>query len=143
MITFLIGLSVLSFVALFAGAGGLLLSSRQTSWRHGEEVGTEMIAEQMDRDDEGAVAQRAAFRGKAVAVRTETSVGLGDVKKQIKAGQWRAALPGLLVLAGFIGLLFFGSLALFVAMEDKLVGGLIALVGIFAALRIAIAMARA
>jgi hypothetical protein len=142
MIAALTGLSILSLVVLSAGAGWMLLSSGQTSWRQGEEVGGEMIAEQMDRDNEGSIAQWTAFKGRAVEVRSESSVSLGDVKQQIRLGQWRVALPAIMAIAGLIGLLFFGSLAAFSAIDNKLVGGLIALTGIYAVVRIAIAMVR-
>jgi hypothetical protein len=143
MLGLLIGLTIVSFLVLASGAGLMLTGSGRTTRRQGQEVGREMIAEQMERQDETSLAQASAFRGKAVEVSTEASVGLGDVKRQLSQGQWRQALPALLAIGGLIGLLTFGALAIFVAIDDKLVGGLILAVVLFTVLRMAIAMARA
>jgi hypothetical protein len=48
-----------------------------------------------------------------------------------------------LAIVGLLGLLLFGSLTLFVALDDKLVGGLIAVVGVFTTLRVTIGLIRA
>jgi hypothetical protein len=42
----------------------------------------------------------------------ELPAGLGGLKAVIRAGDWRRALPSLLVLGGILGIMLFGSLAL-------------------------------
>jgi hypothetical protein len=144
LILFLI-LTGLSLVALVAGTALMLVRQGETRRRSGQEVGAEIMAEGMvDDDEEGAVVgQRTAFKGKAITVEREASISLADVKQQIGAGQWRQNLPALLVVGGFAGLLLFGALAVWLAIDNKLVGGLIAIVAVYALVRMVLSFARA
>ena len=143
MLWLLIGLSAFCLLLLLIGFVWMLLRSGQTTYRQGEDVGREMVAGRMEEDDETTILQHTAFKGKAKSRKTEASTSFGDLKGQIKSGRWSQALPVLLVISGLLGLVVFGSLALLVAMEDKLVGGLIALVAIFTSLRVLVSLIRA
>lgn len=143
MLAFFVVLFILSILALAAGFVWVLVNKGETSQRSGEDVGAEMISERLEDDEEWSLADKTAFRGQAEVVEREASISFKDIKKQVKSGNWQEALPLLLAVGGFLGLLVFGSLALFFAIEDKLVGGLIAIVAIFTAARILIQMARA
>lgn len=143
LILFLI-LTGLSLVALVAGTAWTLLQQGETRRRSGPDAGAEILADSMDDDEEGIViGQGTAFKGKAVQVEREASISLADVKQQIRAGQWRESLPVLLVVGGFVGLLLFGALAAWLAIDNKLVGGVIALVAISALVRMVAALVRA
>jgi hypothetical protein len=143
MLWLLVGLSAFSFLLLLIGFVWVLIQSGNTTKRSGQEVGREIMAEQMEEDDETVLIQETAFRGQATSVKTEASLSFGEIKCQAKSGQWSEVLPVLLAIVGLLGLLLFGSLALFVALDDKLVGGLIAAVGVFATLRVVIGLIRA
>ena len=143
MIGLLIGISVFCLLLLLTGFIWMLLRSGRTTYRQGEAVGQEMVAGRMEEDDETTLLQHTAFKGKAAVKKTEASTSFGDLKDHIRSGRWSLALPALLTLVGLLGLLVFGSLALWVAMEDKLVGGLIALVAIFTTLRVFAGLIRA
>ena len=143
MLWVLIGLSALSLLLLLAGFIWVLIRSGSTTNRSGEEVGRQIVAEQMEEDDETPLYKKTAFHGQAAFVETEASLSFGDIKSQAKDGQWSEVLPALMAIVGLLGLLFFGSLALLVALDDKLVGGLIAVVGVFATLRVIVGLIRA
>lgn len=143
MLAFFVALTILSILALVAGFVWVLVNKGETSMRSGEDVGAELISERLEDDEEWTITENTAFRGQAEVVEREASISFKDVKKQVKSGNWQETLPLLLAVGGFLGLLIFGSLALFFALDDKLIGGLIAAVAIFSAARILIQMARA
>ena len=143
MLWLLIGLTALSLLLLLIGFVWMLIQSGNTVRRSGQEVGREIMAEQMEKDDETLLIHETAFRGRATSVRTEASVSFSEIKSQARSGQLREVLPVLLAIVGLLGLLLFGSLVLFVAMDDRLVGGLIAAVGVFATARVVIGLIRA
>jgi len=143
MLWILVGLSALSLLLLLIGFFWVLIQSGKTTHRSGQEVGREIMAQQMEEDDETTLVQRTAFRGQGASAKTEASVSFVDIKRQASAGQWGEVLPPLMSIAGLLGLILFGSLALFLALDDKLVGGLIAVVGVFATLRVLIGLIRA
>ena len=143
MLILFVALTILSILALFAGFVWVLVSKGESSRHSGEAVGAELMREQFEDDEEWSITEKSVFRGKAKAVEREASISFSDVKKQVKSGNWRESLPLLLAVGGFLGLLVFGSLALFFALDDKLVGGLIAAVAIFTVARILVQMARA
>lgn len=143
MLSLLIVLSAFCVLLLLIGFVWLLLARGQTTRRQGKEVGREMAARRMEEDGDVILRQKGAFRGKAAEVKTEASISFGDIKTLVRSGRWEEALPGLLALAGFLGLLLFGSLAILLALEDKVVGGLVALAGLLTALRLFIGFVRA
>lgn len=126
-----------------AGFMWTLVSNGSTSRRSGEEVGKEIIEDRLEDEWETSVAQKTAFKGVASSTEREVTVSFRDIKTQIRAGQWRQALPILLVLSGFLGLLLFGSLALLATLDNKLVGLLIAITAAYAVVRVLIGMIRA
>ncbi|HSG14866.1 MAG TPA: hypothetical protein VLE70_00920 [Anaerolineae bacterium] len=143
MLWFLVGLTAFSFLLLLIGFVWVLVRDGNTTRQSGQEVGREIMAEQMEGDDETLLIQETAFRGRATSVKTEASYSFVEIKSQAKNGQWSEVLPVLMAIVGLLGLLLFGSLALFVAMDDRLVGGLIAVVGVFATLRVVVGLIRA
>jgi hypothetical protein len=76
-------------------------------------------------------------------VEGEASVSFVEIKDSIVSGNWRQALPVLLATGGMIGLMIFGSLTLFLLLEDKLIGGVILLVAAYTVIRLLINIARA
>lgn len=143
MLAFFVVFSILSLLALVAGFVWVLVSKGETSHRSGEDVGAELISDRMENDDEWSLIEKSAFKGQAKVVSREANISFKEIKIQLKSGNWREVFPALLALVGFLGLLTFGSLALFFTLEDKLVGGLIATVAIFSVARILFQMARA
>ena len=63
MSTLFIILAVLSLIALIVGFVLLLVRSGQTTRRSGEEVGAEMMADQMEDEWEPVIADASAFKG--------------------------------------------------------------------------------
>lgn len=57
----------------------------------------------------------------------------------MSAGDWHLVLPVLLAIKGLLGMLLFGSLTAWVAIESKLVAGLIVAAAFYATVRIALA----
>lgn len=68
---------------------------------------------------------------------------VAELKRLVLARQWRRALPSLLVIAGLLGVMLFGSIALLLALEQKTTGLLMLAVAVFAAARLAVDFARA
>lgn len=143
ILTLLVTLTVLSGLTLIVGSAWGLVTGGRTTRDSGEELGAEIFDEQLGDEKEITVYQKSAFRGKAGSVQRETSLSFAEIKRELKRGQWRKALPFLLAIGGFLGLLLFGSLVLLVAMEDKLIGSLIAAVTLFTVLRVLIRMVQA
>jgi hypothetical protein len=134
----------LSLVVLIVGGVLTLALSGQTRRRSGPEVGAEMMADRLDRNTEGHItAQRTAFVGKAAAVERQATVDFGELKQQIAAGQCVSVLPALLAIGGFVGLLFFGAIAAVVGIPNRLIGGAVAVVILYALVRMGIAFVRA
>ena len=144
MLTLFFILAGLSLVTLVAGIVWTLVVGGETRRQYDPEVGAEMTAERLARDTEGGmVAQQAAFKGKATKVESRASFSFAEIKAATLAGQWRQVLPILLALGGFLGLLLFGSLSALLAIDSVVIGGLIAVVALYAIIRTVIAFARA
>ena len=144
MLTLFLFLTGLSLVILIAGIVWTLVAGGETRRQSNAEVGAEMMADRLARDaDLGMAAQQAVFEGKATKVESEASFSFAEIKNATLTGQWRQVLPILLALGGFLGLLLFGSLSALLAIENKLIGGLIVIVALFAIIRTVIAFARA
>lgn len=136
MLTFFIVLSALSVVALIIGFVFVLLAKGETTFREGEEVGLEIMEGEQDDDSEIPIAEKAVFKGKAKSVGREASISFSEIKSEIRSGNWDQALPILLAVGGLLGLLFFGSIAVFLAIDNKMIGGLLAGIVIFTVFRI-------
>ena len=70
-------------------------------------------------------------------------ISFGEIKASVRARQWRPVAPFLLAIGGMFGLLLFGSLALLVGLENKLVGAVLLAVVIYACVRTLDAFVRA
>lgn len=122
LILFLV-LAGLSLACMIAGIVWAVVASRKVETREGPEVGAEMVAAEMADDSEGTVfAQRASFRGQAMAVGGTETTSFADIKGAVKTGDWGRALPSLLAVCGLLGLLFFASLAGLVGLESPWFG---------------------
>ena len=143
MLPLFIILTVLSLLVLIIGAIWTVLTQGETRRRSGTDVGAEIMAEQMADERDGYVTTpQTAFKGKATAVEGEASISLAEVKQQLRSGHWRQMLPVLLTIAGLMGLLAFGALTAWVAIDNKLIAGLIALVAAYTLVRTVLAIAR-
>jgi hypothetical protein len=143
MLLVLISLTIISTLSLILGAAWLLVSGGQSEKREGPEVGKDIAAELMQGEDDESGFQATAFKGQAKSVETGVSYSFREIKEELRAGRWNTAAPLLMAVGGFLGLLVFGSLALLVALDDKLVGALIAVTAIFTVLRVIVGMVRA
>ena len=142
MLVLFLTLMLFSIMTLVVGSIWMVTTSGETRHDSGEEVGARILGEQIG-DDDSTDAQKTAFKGKAISVEHETSLSFTEFKTRLSAGHYSEALPILLASGGLLGLLTFGSLALFAVMENKVIGGAIALVAIFTVLRIVVKIARA
>jgi hypothetical protein len=140
----LIVLTAISLIVLIVGLVWWLAGSGKTTRRSGPEVGAEIMGGMGNDDPEmgATLLDKSAFAGKGVAVEREAAVSYAEVKRMVRGRQWREALPPVLAIAGLYGLVVFGALALWVAMDDKLVATIIAGVALFTMARIAYDFAR-
>jgi hypothetical protein len=143
MIIILIALTILSALILAVGVAWLLAVGGQVERREGQEVGKEIATGLMQGNEDESAFRKTAFKGKAKAVDYGASYSFREVKELLKSGKWREAAPLLLAVGGLLGLISFGSLTLFLAIDDKLVGGLVAAVALFSVLRVLVGMIRA
>jgi hypothetical protein len=137
-----LALTLFSILLLIVGFTWMMTTSGRTRHESGEKVGAQITGEQLS-DDDSSIARKTTFKGWASSFERESSISFTDIKKRFSAGRYSEALPSILIVTGLLGLLMFGSLALFTAMENKMVGGMIALVTIFTVLRIVVRMVRA
>jgi hypothetical protein len=144
MFILFLALTGLSVVALIVGAVWTAVVFGETRRRSEPEVGAEMMAERMARDSEGHVGpQYVFFEGKGVAVEREASLSFAEIKQQLMAGEWLQMFPVLLATGGFLGLFFFGAVAAWLGIENKLMAGLIVIVALYALIRMVLAFVRA
>jgi len=136
-------LAILSVLCLVAGIAWILAARGKVERTSGPEVGKEIMSGQMEADevrDDGqvAVAERSAavFTGTGAKVEVEAETSFTELKAQLRARDWTQALPTLLAVCGLIGLILFGSLALFTGLENKLIGALILVVALYALIRV-------
>lgn len=135
----LVGLAILSGLALILGSVWVMILLRSKNHPRGAAKEAVANGEQITEEEE-VVFQTALYAESAGSKEEWTGLNFVEMKRGLKRGQWRNTLPILLAIFGFLGLLLFGSLALFVAMEDKLVGSVVAAVAIFAVVRVIIRM---
>jgi hypothetical protein len=143
MLPILISLTIISVLSLITGAAWLLVSGRKSERREGTDVGEEITAGLLADEEDEPVFQTEAFKGRAKSVETGVSYNFSEIKEEVRARRWNTAGPLLLAVGGFLGLLLFGSLALLVAIDDKLIGACVAGIAIFAVARVIIGMVRA
>lgn len=135
----LVGLAILSGLALILGSVWVMILLRSKNHPRGAAKEAVANGEQITEEEE-VVFQTASYAESAGSKGEWTGLNFVEMKSGLKRGQWRNTLPILLAIFGFLGLLLFGSLALFVAMEDKVVGSVVAAVAIFAVVRVIIRM---
>ena len=138
-----ITLAVISLIVLIAGFIMLLMGSGKVQHRSGEDVGAEVMDSQMDDDDGIELARVGTFKGTGSEVEVNASMSFAEIKEAAAAGNWGQALPALLVMGGMVGLLIFGALAIFVIMDDILVGGIILVFVAYAVIRMLIGFMKA
>jgi len=134
----LVGLAILSGLALILGSAWVMILLRSKNHLRGKVK--EAVADGEQTTEEEVVFQTPAYVESAESEEEWTGLNFVEMKRGLKRGQWRNTAPILLAIFGFLGLLLFGSLALFVAMEDKLVGSVVAAVAMFAVVRVIIRM---
>jgi len=139
-ITFLV-LTGLSAVAMITGFVWMLAASGRTRRRSGPEVGAEIMGGQMAEEGE-TLAEGTVFKGKGVAVSREVDLSFAEIKGMIRARR-PEAVPALLAAGGLLCLVLFGAVALWLGLEDKLVGTLFALVVLYTVGRIVVSFVRA
>jgi hypothetical protein len=138
---FLVGLTILSGLALIVGSIWTMIFLRPNNQTNGLKEGTVTNGEPIYKEEEFSLTSSIA--GKAGAEGEKATLNFGEMKKAVKRGHWRSSLPILLAIFGFLGLLLFGSLALYVALDNKLLGSVVAAVAIFSVVRVAIRMIQA
>ena len=143
MLLILIPLFVASILSLVSGAVWLLLASGQVERREGQDAGENLVAEIMQDPEDDAFIKKTAFRGDAKTLNAKVSFSFPEIKEEIRSGHWKTVAPLLMTVGGFLGVLLFGSLALLVALDDKLLGAFIAVVSIVTIVRVLVAMIRA
>ncbi len=144
MFWLLLALTILSLIVLIVGMAWTLVTRGETRRRSGPGVGEKFVADMMtDTPSERKRVFYTRFKGKATAVESKASFSFADIKTLVKQGQWQAVLPIILAIAGFLGLLLFGSLTIWLGIENKWVGGLIIVVALYAIIRTLLAFTRA
>jgi hypothetical protein len=140
MLIVLFILTCLSTALLIAGVAWTLMTSGETRRRSGSEVGAEVIGDWMADDNEQMVAQSASFKGKAEKVEKHASFSIAEIKQRVSTGDWHQVLPTLLAIGGLLGMLVFGALTAWVAIENRLIAGLIVAAACYAIVRVALAI---
>ncbi|MCD6289266.1 MAG: hypothetical protein J7M34_02090 [Anaerolineae bacterium] len=102
---------VIGFVWIMAG---------RASWQRDDEVARRLMAED---EEEGALFERSAFRGKAIGATGGYEIGFGEIITMLKEGELYRAAPILLLIVGMLGLLLSIGLVL-VAFQERVIGAL-------------------
>jgi len=122
LVTFIV-LAALGLVLVALGGVLLLIASGEARELTAQEVGEDIIRRQTrDTAGESPLFEEAVFEGKGGGTAVAASVSFADVKADWRAGRRRKALPPILILFGFTGLLVFLSLALLVGLDSPLAG---------------------
>jgi hypothetical protein len=144
LLPLMIILASLGAAALVLGAVLMLTARGESRDLTAGEVGADIVRHQMrDTGAETPLVEGAVFEGKGGGKAIRASSSFGEVKADLRAGRHRQALPPLLILFGLTGLLVFGSLALLVGLESKLVGGVLLAATVLALGRQVLAFLRA
>lgn len=132
-----------SLIVLIIGGVWTLIRSGKTTRRTGPAIGAEIMNSALTSDDEGLIGvNRSTFVGKAVAVEREATIDFADLKAQFARGDYLSVFPALLAIGGFVGVLFFGALAVFFAIPG-LISGAVMLSVFYILVRMLIAFIRA
>ncbi|HEY89022.1 MAG TPA: hypothetical protein G4N98_04715 [Thermoflexia bacterium] len=144
MVILALVLAGISLVVLIIGGVTILILSGQTNYRSGPEVGAEIMSGQVNQFPEERVGvQRSFFVGQGAAVERHATVDFAEVKAQLVAGNCLAMIPALLVISGFVGVFFFGALAVLFGVPNIWLGGAVMLLVLYFLLRMMIDFIRA
>ncbi len=144
MLILFIVLACLSLAVLLFGAVWTLIVFGQTRRRSGPDVGVEIMADQMGSESEGPVgARHTFFKGKAVMVEREASFSLAEIKQALWGGQCLQMIPVLLSIGGFLGLLLFGAVIVWLLVPNPLIAGAISMLVLYVIMRMLIDFVRA
>lgn len=143
MLFILIPLSVISLLALIAGAIWLLAGGSKTAGRDEPGLGKAPSIDLSNDAKDFSRAERPKPDANADNRASKVSYSFPDIKNEMREGNWGTAGPLLMAVGGFLGVLLFGSLVLLVVIDDKILGSLIAVIAAITVLRVTIAMIRA
>lgn len=140
MLTLFIVLTAVSFIAALGSGIWWIVRAGQVSTRSGPDVGAEVMAGLGEEEAEGDQIQLfgasgQVFKGTGVKAEGSAEMSFKELKRLLAAGEFGVALPPAMVAIGLVGTLLFGALALFIGLEDKLIGGLLAALGFFMVIR--------
>ena len=149
MVVIFVVLAAVAAVMLGAGIALGVMDRGRTTVRKGPEIYGEMMAESMHRDTlregEIPIAQKVFATGKGVAWERGASYSVPEIKTMLREGNYRGALPALLVMAGLVGLPLFLGLAVLVAWSSenaRIAGGILVAIGLYGGYMMARDMAR-
>jgi hypothetical protein len=137
--TIAIALAAASLLLMLGGGLGMLRANARVRRRRGAEVEREAIARRMSEPEspgEVASASASTFRGKAASVEAEASIDMAEFKRLLRAREWRRVLPSLLMIAGMLGFMTFGAIALTLLLDQPVTGLLMLGVTAYAVVRI-------
>ena len=120
MLVLFVSLSALSVICAVVGFGLVIAKRGQ-------------VKRQMSR--------RRLVRSDGVSV--EGEITFAEMKAALSQGRIGDALGGLLAVGGMLGLMLFGALALFVALDNKVVGGMVVAICAFGVVRMVLRIIKA
>jgi len=127
-------LAALCLIAMITGIGVLMYRSGKVTERRGSDVGAEIMNGITEDEDElpgKTVYQKRFFKGTGYHARWEAGFSISDIKQAVAEGDWQQAWPMLATVTGLFGMLLSGAMALFLYMDDKLVGGFLLLTVVY------------
>lgn len=126
MFPLFLALTILSGIALAAGAIMLLVRRGDVSKTTATGVGADIMGDDDEPSDltELTVAEKelSFFKGKSVAVGVSGELSLTEAKQAWRERRWDVVLNAALLVFGFGGLFLFGALSIFTGLESKLPG---------------------
>ena len=143
VLALLVGLTILSGLLLIGGSAWTLILLRSKDHFLGDSGGAEPTGEQLGGDEAAKAKLTSTSAVSAGSGGKGTNLDFAAIKRELKKGHWRTTLPLVLAVFGFLGLLLFGSLALFISLDDILIGSFIAAVAVLAVVRVLIRMIQA
>jgi hypothetical protein len=138
----------LSIAALVIGFIAFMATRGQFTTRRGRDAGAAVmgvLGEESPEPGQATLveASRQAFVGTGVQVQGEAEGSYAEVKHALRERRWGGALPPLLIFGGMVGLLIWGSLALWAGTGYETWGLLVVAVALFTAARLIWDFARA
>ncbi len=116
MFTLFVALAALGVLLLAVGFALAVKERGKTTKRTGPGIYAEMMRDSMRRDTlrngDVPIGEWAVSWGKGVAVETEASYTMDEVKQMVNGKQYKRLLPPLLMIPGFVAMLVFAGLAI-------------------------------